>query len=145
MRWIPDSTGRFEQRPYYTSNELDKRAEREVVAFLMERYGHVRYPLSTEDLGILLERHVDDLDLYYDFPPEQADCEGVTLFNVGKGPSVRISSRLPEGGRTENRRRSTITHEMGHTLLHGCLVDRLAVSSTNKQLTHLCRQASAPL
>ncbi len=60
MRWIKDDTHRFKRRPYYTCDELDQKLEHEVAAFLKERYKSVRYPLSTEDLTILPERHVDD-------------------------------------------------------------------------------------
>ena len=146
MHWIDDNTRRFKRRPYYSCDELDQIMERKVVAFLTEHYKRVHYPLSTEDLTILLEQYVDDLDLYHDFPRDQAYCEGETLFVPGKRPLVRISRHLSEGGRRENRQRTTLAHETGHVLLHKSLYDRLVISSNQftRKSELLCASASDP-
>jgi Zn-dependent peptidase ImmA (M78 family) len=123
MRWIPDNTGRFPQRPFYETDELNALCERTVSLFLQARYGACRYPLTTDELTVLVEQHVSDLDLYADLSSEGNDVEGVTDFLVEGKPRIRISQNLHESYR-ENRFRSTLTHELGHVLLHDSLWPR---------------------
>ena len=66
MRVTRDNTGRFPERPFYTERELDQLFERIVTEFLRRRRGAVGFPLTTNELSILVEEHVSDLDLYAD-------------------------------------------------------------------------------
>lgn len=120
MKWIPDRAGRFPQRPYYETEELDSICENTITSFLLERYGEIKYPICTNDLTILLEQHTSDLDLYADLSDIGHDVEGVTDFVPGRRPSVRISGAL-QAPHLENRLRSTLTHELGHVKLHNAL------------------------
>lgn len=121
MRWLRDPTGRFPQRPYYDRDELDQICEQVVTAFLVERYGHVSFPISTNDLTIMVERDVEVLDLYADLTDASGDVEGVTDFFPGQKPRVRIANMLYQDPRRENRLRTTLTHEYGHVRLHNRL------------------------
>lgn len=120
MRWIPDRSGRFPQRPYYEREELDSICEKIITSFLLDRYSEVSYPIYTNDLTILLEQHTLDLDLYADLSDIGNDVEGITDFLPGRKPSVRISNTL-QAPHLENRLRSTLTHELGHVKLHEVL------------------------
>jgi hypothetical protein len=117
--WIEDRTGRFERRPFYTYTDLDQLAENRVSKFLRRRYGRVKYPISTDDLTVMIEQDVSDLDLYCDFP--SGDIEGATNFIRGKKPRIKISRALTESCRRENRLRTTLCHEWGHVILQDCL------------------------
>ena len=122
MKWVPDRTGRFPQRPHWQPAELDAECER----ILMELRTHERsgvYPITTDELTVLIETQVQDLDLYADLEPEGEDLQGVTDFFIGSRPHVRISKTLTEDLRRENRLRTTLTHELGHVRLHGFLVE----------------------
>ena len=121
MKWIKDHTGRFPERPHYEMEELDSECERLVATFLEERNGSVRYPISTEDLTVLIEQRAADLDMGADLSDEGDDVEGMTLFRPNRKPDVRIDIRLTEDPRMENRVRTTLTHEMGHIKFHGFL------------------------
>lgn len=118
MKWVPDKTGRFTQRPHYDPVELDRECEDIVASFLRARYGSVDFPISTNDLVILLEREASDVDLYADFTREGDDVEGLTEFWSGGKPRVRISKELSEQPWRENRLRTTLTHELGHVKFH---------------------------
>lgn len=134
MKWIPDNTGRFSQRPYYEREELDFECENLVTTFFKNKYGRLAYPLSTNDLTILIEQHTSDLDLYADLSTEGTDVEGVTDFFASHKPTVRISNALQEP-RLENRLRSTLTHELGHVKFHDSLWvhHQMSLFETNTQ------------
>lgn len=117
VKWIPDKTGRFRLRPYYTDDELERICEDEITTFLRERHGTVTFPVSTSDLTILVEQHVADLDNGCDLPDGQ---DGYTDFFPRARPEVKIASRLQQEY-LENRLRTTLTHEHGHVRLHGFL------------------------
>ncbi len=121
MKWVPDKTGRFAERPHYDPKELDAECEGIVTAFLGKRYSIVAYPIKTDDLTVLIEQHVSDLDLYADLTAEGDDVEGVTEFLSGAKPRVRIDKRLSEQSWRENRLRTTVTHELGHVKFHSFL------------------------
>jgi Zn-dependent peptidase ImmA (M78 family) len=125
MRMIRDTTGRFKQRPHYSAEELDTESERLVTEFLVKRHGAARFPLSTDDLTRLIEKSVEDLDLYSDLDAWGADVEGVTVFCRDGKPSVKISTALSES-RRENRLRTTLSHEFGHVVFHNRLFERPA-------------------
>lgn len=123
MKWVKDKTGRFAQRPHYLPEELDIECETMVSAFLLERHGRVQYPVSTDDLTVLIETQVSDLDLYSDLSAEEGEVEGVTDFFPGKRPKVRIAKHLSENEWMANRFRTTLTHELGHVKFHAFMFD----------------------
>lgn len=120
MRWIPDNTRRFERRPFYSNEEMESECEAVVTDFLIEVRGAVAYPLTTDDLTLLVERYAD-LDLYANLGAEGDDVQGVTSFTSGKRPLVRIDERLAGDERRMNRLRTTLAHEFGHVRLHNVL------------------------
>lgn len=122
MKMIRDITGRFKQRPHFEPAELDRDCERIVVDFLKQRYGEVKYPISTDDLTALIEKDADDLDHYADLSVYGPGVEGLTMFQPGGKPKVKIAASLSDGKR-ENRLRTTLTHEFGHVRFHSYLFD----------------------
>jgi hypothetical protein len=121
MRYVPDRTGRFAERPHYDPPELDRIFERLVTDFLKKHRGQVEFPITTNDLTVLIERDTDDLDPYADLSDYGRDVEGVTEFVPGRKPRVRITQDLSASENRENRLRTTLTHEYGHVHLHGYL------------------------
>jgi Zn-dependent peptidase ImmA (M78 family) len=124
---IPDPTGRFAERPFYKAEELDRECEQIVTKFLRKRRGEVRFPISTDDLHVLIEDEGADLDSCVDLSAYGEDVEGVAIFYLDRGPEVKISDRLANDPRRENRWRTTLTHEFGHVRFHRFLwADKLA-------------------
>ncbi|RDC69794.1 ImmA/IrrE family metallo-endopeptidase [Rhodovulum sp. 12E13] len=123
VRMIPDKTGRFARRPFYDQRELDGECERLIRDLLLKRRGEVEYPVSTDDLTMLIELHDADLDPYADLSRYGQDVEGVTEFFPDRGPHVSISAQISTDERLENRYRTTLTHEFGHVKFHGPLWD----------------------
>lgn len=121
VKYVPDKTGRFSQRPHYKPEDLDWECEMIINSFLKDSYGVAQFPVSTSDLTRLVERDADDLDLYADLSGYGPDVEGLTEFFPGRKPSVKISSELAEDERRENRLRTTLTHEYGHVHFHAYL------------------------
>jgi IrrE N-terminal-like domain len=121
MKWVPDTSGRFAERPHYEPDELDSECEAIVECFLLNRHGEIGYPISTDDLILMLEKRSESLDLYADLG--HPDTWGETLFVAGKKPKVKIAKRLSENELFENPLRTTITHEFSHIHLHGFLFE----------------------
>ena len=121
IRWLSDPTGRFPQRPYYELADLDRECDQIVTDFLVPKYGEVPLPIPTNELTLLIERDALDLDLYADLSEEGVGVEGLTLFDPGKKPRVKIAKELSEEPRREHRLRTTLTHEYGHVHFHGFL------------------------
>lgn len=115
MNWTRDTTGRFRQRPHYPDKELEQICEDAICGFLKERHGKAVFPVSTADLTVLIEQHVDDLDSHSDL---EDNIDGLTHFFPKRRPNVKIASRLQQPY-LENRLRTTLTHEHGHVILHG--------------------------
>lgn len=128
MKWIPDSTGRFSRRPLWPTGDLDSECENVVIDFLVRRHGRVDYPISTADLTVLIEERASRLDLYADLSGEGDDVEGLTEFEAGRAPVIRISARLASDPRFSNRLRTTLAHELGHVVLHGALYELRAAT-----------------
>lgn len=124
-RWIRDDTGRFERRPYYEADELDRECEAIVEAHLRRRHGEVRYPIATDELHVLIERHGARIDAYADLSEHGSDAEGMTKFVPDEPPLVMISRALATDPRRENRLRTTLAHEFGHVHFHGPLYAEL--------------------
>ncbi|WP_051144384.1 ImmA/IrrE family metallo-endopeptidase [Nevskia ramosa] len=146
MRWITDKTKRFQQRPYYTEPELDLECERVISDFLRKKYGRVEYPISTDDLTVLIEKKAD-LDAYADLSGEGHDVEGVTEFRPGKRPMVKISEYFGDQASRENRLRTTLTHEFAHVHFHGIMFDSELQScslfpATTKPVINKCNRDS---
>lgn len=118
VRYVRDPTGRFQQRPYWLEDELDRECERVIEGFLRRLHGKVEYPVGTEDLKTLIEEEAGDFDQYADLTEHGADVEGVTEFASGRKPRVRIAAHLAEDERRENRFRTTLSHEYGHVHFH---------------------------
>jgi hypothetical protein len=90
MKLVRDTTGRFALRPHYEPSELDRESERIVFSFLQARHGSIEFPLSTDDLTVLIEQHADSLDMYADLSHYGEDVEGVTEFHADHDPKVSI-------------------------------------------------------
>ena len=142
MRWRPDKTGRFIQRPYYELEELDSGCEKIVTSFLLNRYGKVQYPISTNDLTILIEQEVAELDLYADLSIYGDEIQGVTDFTPGSKPRIRIAKELSEQTWRENRLRTTLSHELGHAKYHNLLKQKpqLLFSEPEQPFSHHCKK-----
>ena len=118
MKWVRDRTGRFPQRPYYEGLELDCECENIISSFLIEKYGKVTLPISTNDLTVLIEQKTSELDLYSDLSNEGNNVEGMTIFSRNTLPRVLISNFLSTSSSHTNRLRTTLTHELGHVVFH---------------------------
>lgn len=90
---------------------------------LLSLHGEIAYPLSTDDLTILIERFAE-LNLYADLSEYGDDVQGLTKFEPGKKPIVAIDKRLAEDDRRVNRLRTTLAHEFGHVRFHNILFQR---------------------
>ncbi len=123
MKWVIDTSGRFQFRPYYEAEELDAECEKMVAAFLEAKYRARRFPISTDDLTVMVEQDTSDLDLYADLSREGEDVEGLTDFFARKKPAVRISQQLSTDPARNQRLRTTLAHEYGHVHFHKFLWD----------------------
>jgi hypothetical protein len=119
VRWVRDTTGRFPRRPHYDAAELDQACEDLIGSCVRTRRpNEPAYPLTADDLAVLIEQRAADLDLYADLSTEGPDVEAVTDFVPGQRPRVRISHRLSEDRRRRPRLRTTLAHELAHVVLH---------------------------
>src|SRR5690606_37855122 len=118
VKMIRDLTGRFALRPYYIASDLDRECEQIVTAFLTARHGAVRFPITTDELSVLIEMEGADLDSCVDLSLYGDNVEGVTAFYVDREPDVMISDLLANDPRRENRLRTTLAHEFGHVRFH---------------------------
>lgn len=121
VRYVRDTTGRFSQRPHYKPEELDRECESIITKFLKDKYGKVEFPVSTDDLTLLIERDTSDFDPYADLSEYGGEVEGVTEFLLRDKPAVKIAAGLANDDRRENRLRTTLTHEYGHVHFHAYL------------------------
>ena len=118
MKWVADQTGRFRLRPYYDREELDFECERIASRFLERRYGVCCFPISTDDLTVMIEEDTSNLDLFADLSGLGEDVEGLTDFFPDRKPAVKISADLTLDGWKEHRLRTTLAHEYGHVKFH---------------------------
>lgn len=129
MKWVTDKTGRFSERPHYAQGELDIDCEEITHSILRTRNnGALRFPITTDELTVMIEKSGADLDLYADLSSYGANVEAVTEFAYSKKPLVKISSLLSEDPRMKNRLRTTLTHECGHVRFHRFLWDMKAAN-----------------
>lgn len=118
---IRDTTGKFRQRPHYEQGEIDMECEKIVCEFLRSLYGKIEFPIATDDITKLIEKHTSDFDQYADLSEYGENVEGLTEFFAKGKPKVSISARLSESSNYENRFRTTMTHELGHVIFHDYL------------------------
>lgn len=123
IKQVPDKTGRFSQRPHYEPKDLDRECEQIISKFLKERHGKAEYPVTTDDLTLLIEQRTEDLDLFADLSSYGPDVEGLTEFRLRQRPRVKIAAPLADDAKRENRLRTTLTHEFGHVHFHAYLWD----------------------
>jgi Zn-dependent peptidase ImmA (M78 family) len=135
VKMIPDRTGRFPERPYWETAELEVKCEKAITSFLRERYGFHRIPVATEAITELIERDAGDLDLAAGLSDNDYEVFGYTLFRKGRKPRVIIARELWEQRHRGNRLRMTLSHEYGHVLLHTWLYDKYG-SPTEPQRCH---------
>ncbi len=121
MKYVRDTTGRFSQRPHYKPEELDRECEAIITEFLKYKRGKIEFPITTDDLTLLIERDTEDFDPYADLSMYGPHVEGLTAFQLGKKPKVKIAEGLASDERRENRFRTTLTHEYGHVRFHAYL------------------------
>ena len=103
VKYVPDRTGRFSQRPHYAPKELDREYENIIAGFLKERHGAAKYPVSTDDLTVLIERDTESLDQFADLSSYGCNVEGLTHFQPGRKPCVRISASLAGDENRQNQ------------------------------------------
>ena len=132
MNWVLDNTGRFRLRPFYESGEIDSACDTLITEFLQKKYGCAEMPLRTPDLEMLLELHTSDFDPYADLNSEGEDIEGVTYFVENDLPAVKISERLSKYHWQENRRRTTLAHELGHVVFQSELINKNKTQNEEK-------------
>jgi len=119
--WVTDKTGRFPRRPHYKPEEIDYECEEIMTRFLRQKYGSVNFPISTDDLTVLIEQDASDLDMYAELSSDGEDVEGATDFFRNRNPVVLISENLSNQSWREHRLRTTLSHEYGHVKLHAFL------------------------
>lgn len=121
MKWVRDTSGRLPERPHYDPAELDRECESLVHTFLRHRRGDLAFPLTIDDLAVLLEQHTADLDLYADLTAEGPGVEGVTEFAARSRPRVKIAAALSDTPAKAHRLRTTLAHELAHVIFHSFL------------------------
>ncbi len=144
MRWVRDQSRRFERRPFYAQHELDAQCDEIVEDFLRDKNGSAAYPITTDDLTVMIERDAAELDLYANLASEGRGVEGVTEFRRRQKPSVRIAKYLSKSPSRENRLRSTLAHEYAHVVFHGflwALEDRLRKPGAVRPHYRRCRRS----
>ena len=80
VKYVPDRTGRFSQRPHYEPQELDRECESLIAGFLKERHGAAKYPVTTDDLTVLIERDTESLDQFADLSSYGCNVEWAHAF-----------------------------------------------------------------
>ena len=76
MRWVRDRSRRFERRPFYDQHELDDQCEELVAGFLNGKNGSVEYPISTDDLTVMIERECRGARPVLQPRERRAQCRG---------------------------------------------------------------------
>lgn len=135
----------FGKPDFQPPKRMDATAEQVVMAHVRARRSAELFPVSTDDLTTLIEKYAEELDTYADLGEFGNGVEGLTLFQPGAKPVVRVSGSLSESS-NENRLRSTLAHEFGHVLLHDPLFQRKAQESlfdSNVQYLQVCYRDGA--
>ena len=147
MKYQVDETGRLPEKPKYSHKELNNMAEKVLLDSSDILGKEIQYPIPTDKLTVIIERYVDDLDLYADLEKEYGDenIEGVTIFLPFKKPIIKISEKLQRYKFKVNRLRTTLAHELGHVILHNPLwqieFSKLQLPfNTNEQRVQICKR-----
>ena len=88
---MKDPTGRFPERPSYPQEALDGLSEEWIVGFLVERYGKGEFPVSTNDLTVMIECDTSDLEQCVALSEEGEELQGVAP--LYPGPETRGKDR----------------------------------------------------
>jgi hypothetical protein len=136
---IRDTTGKFRQRPHFEQGELDMECEKIVCEFLRSLYGKIEFPIATDDITKLIEKHTSDFDQYADLSEYGEGVEGLTEFFPKGKPKVSISAKLSEASNYENRFRTTMTHELGHVIFHDYLY-KMELIETGAASIQICKR-----
>ncbi|MFI5345137.1 MAG: ImmA/IrrE family metallo-endopeptidase [Elusimicrobiota bacterium] len=123
MKYIPDTTGRFKERPLLAPQDIEYECEKMILDCLEKRkQADFVPPLDTDTLNVLLEEHAEDVNLYADLQQGGGPgiVEGVTEFRKGRAPRILIDRKLSEQ-KNLNRLRSTMAHELFHARFHRAL------------------------
>jgi hypothetical protein len=118
INWIPDSTGRFRQRPYFSLDGMNRHCERIVERHNRKLYGQPFPGLRTDALLRMLNEYAD-LHLYEDLSRYGAGVEAVTIFAAGKKPTVRVARELYFDRSQNNHLRFVLAHELFHARYQG--------------------------
>ena len=108
MRLIPDTTGRFPTRPFYSEEELDSVA---LVALGQIERPSERYPVNTTELCAIAARKNCSVEVEADLP-EGVDAK--IQFFINGAALISVTSAKS----SLNRLRMSIAHEVGHLILH---------------------------
>jgi hypothetical protein len=125
MKSFRTKRGPFQERPYYTSQEIEqiRSGELQSVGLL---------PTAPEATRIerFIEKRFRLTPAYEDLPPGML---GYTLFGATGPTKIVVAGALAEEGTkpAERRINTTLAHEAGHCLLHGHL---FAMDSPTMQL-----------
>ena len=141
INWIPDKSGRFRLRPYFSLEGMDRHCERIADQHNRKLYGQPVPGLRTDALLRMLNDYAD-LHLYEDLSEYGADVEAVTVFASGKKPTVRIARELYLDRWQNNHLRFVLAHEYYHVRFQGAAWRRRWIKhgdivhcSPNKMLT----------
>jgi Zn-dependent peptidase ImmA (M78 family) len=116
VRFIADPIGGLPWRPYKSEEEMDNECEAFVRHFLSLSFDTaLTVPLPTDLLTNMIEEYAERLDLYADLRP---DVEGHTEISAHARPWVGINRSLSAASHRINRLRSTLAHELYHTVFH---------------------------
>jgi Zn-dependent peptidase ImmA (M78 family) len=123
MRYERDSTGRFNRRPHYDALWIDEYCESIITDYVSGIGSDLGWPISTNTLTTMIEKDVDELDLYTNMKEHglNSSVDGFTEYKFTGKPSVFINEKLSSKPYFEHRLRTTLMHEYGHVLLHSPL------------------------
>lgn len=122
MEWYRGPEG--DQRVWYELDEIER-----IMSDEIRRSGQrLSLERPVPDLELFVENHLKaDLDQYAALPE---DVLGLTQFEPGKPPVMKLNATLTEAADTEapesgkrGRWRATLAHEAAHVLLHRYLFD----------------------
>ena len=110
-------------RPEYSDEELDDQCEELVSDHLHKKYGQITFPISTEDLRLMVETEAESFGLNADLEQHGAEVEARTEFRRGQRPAVQVALRLAQSPNLENRFRAVLAHQYGHLRFHRLLFE----------------------
>lgn len=134
VKWVRDTTGRFERRPWYSQAYLDRRCEEILFEFLHELYGQITVPVPTSAIIKLIERSArPPVNLYADLSKVEERIWGVTFFDPPNKPEVRIAGQLSRDPHGAHLLRFTLAHEYIHVRVHNSLYQEAGSAHRGEQ------------